>query len=215
MKNIHEPHLGYVLYPARRDSDPGYSRVDIWLSDTVSGLHFDPRELRLPVADDAGGLSWVTVGHPHYGADRLRVCAGPVDVTGFGGKRRELFTFGGELVVEEGPDATLATLKSEAPVLVQVGPSISSASLMEEAEVVLALRRGVWDEQPGEFDNRLLAADPLELYNAFLTTILARLISLPHGEDEDTQHLIYQLRHEIKWLEEHSQSAFRSIEDIL
>ena len=215
MSVLQEPHLGYVLHPARRPSEPGYSRLDVWLSDQVSGLHFDPRQLRLPVVDESGDLSWVMIGHPHYGADKFRMCAGPVDVTGFGDKRLEAFTFGGELVVETGDESTLAVLSSNAPVLVRVSSHAEAILLMEEAELVLALRRGVWDEQPGEFDRRLLAAEPLELYHAFLVTILMRIKSLPRVQSESEQHLLYQLRLEAENIEERAESAWRSLEEIL
>jgi len=209
------PHLGYVLYPARRHSEPGYSRLDVWLSDTVSGLHFDPVQMRLPVADESGGLSWVTVGHPHYGANRLRICAGPVDVIGFGDKRLEVFTFGGELVIEAGDESTLAALKSEAPILVRVGSHAAAILLMEEAELILALRRGVWDEQPGEFERRLLAVEPLELYHAFLETIRARMKGLPRIQNESDQHLLYQLRLEVEHIEVQANFISRSLEEVL
>lgn len=208
-------HLGYVLYPARRGSEPGYSRVDIWLSDTISGLHFDPREMRLPVADDSGGLSWVTIGFPHYVGDKLRICAGPIDVTGFGEKRLDAFSFGGELLIEASETSTRAMLKSAAPILVRIGAHPATALLIEEAELVLALRKGVWDEQPGEFERRLLLADPLELYHAFLETVLARMKSMPRDDNDSEQHLRYQLRQELESIENDSRSALRRIEDIL
>jgi hypothetical protein len=214
MKSNQTPHLGYVLHPARRDSEPGYSRVEVWLSDTISGLHFDPRVMRLPVADDSGGISWVTVGHPHYVGDRLRVCAGPIDVIGFGDKRLNVFTFGGELAIKDGEESTLAAMTSEAPILVRIGPHPVTALLMEEAELILALRRGAWDEQPGEFERRLLLVEPLELYHAFLEIVLARMQSVP-GEHEGEQQLRYQLRREMESIESQASTAFRRLDEIL
>jgi hypothetical protein len=207
-------HLGYVLYPPRRHSEPGYSRLDIWLSDLVSGLHFDPLQIRLPIAGESGGYNWATIDHPYTGAHRLRICAGPVDIMGYGEKRLEAFTFGGELVIQPGEEFTLATLSSEAPILVRVGSQLEAIYLMEEAELLLALRRGVWDEQTEEFDRRLLAAEPVELYHAFLHTVRARMKELPARTEAD-QHMLYQLRLEIENIEEHMQSAGRPLEEIL
>ena len=215
MTSSPEPHLGYVLHPALLQSEPGYSRLDIWLSDHVSGLHFDPRQLRLPIASESGEVSYITVDHPHYGADKLRVCAGPLDVIGWGEKRLEVFTFGGELTVQTGTESSLAVLSSDAPVLVRVGASAAAVTLMEESELILALRKGVWDEQPGEFDRRLLLAEPLELYHAFLVSYLERVKSLPRIENESERHLLYELRQEVEHIEDHTDSGRRSIDEIL
>lgn len=208
-------HLGYVLSPPRRHNEPGYSCLDVWLTDLPSGLHFDPRQLRLLTQDESGDLGWTTIEHPNIGAGRLRACAGPVDLIGFGEKRLEVFTFGGELVVKTEEEYTLAVLSSEAPILARVSSHAESVLLMEEAEVLLALRRGVWDEQPGEFDRRLMAAEPLELYHAFLETILTRMKSLPRLRGESDQHLLYQLRLEVDYLEEHVSRTYRPIDTIL
>jgi hypothetical protein len=215
MSDSTTPHLGYVLHPARRHSEPGYARLEVWLSDHASGLHFDPLHIRLPVAGEEGGYNWATIDHPYIGATRLRICAGPVDVIGFGEKRLEAFTFGGELVIRPGEESTLASLSSAAPVLVRVSSQAASIFLMEEAELLLALRRGVWDEQPGEFDQRLLAADPLELYHALLMAIVERMDSLPYTHTESEQQMRYRLRQEIESVENEAQSLLRPLADIL
>ena len=215
MNETQTPHLGYELHPARRHSEPGYARLDVWLSDQVSGLHFDPRQMRLPVAGESGGYNWATIDHPYAGAPRLRICAGPVDVMGFGDKRLEAFTFGGELVIQPGETSTLASLTSPAPVLVRVSSHVASVFLMEEAELLLALRRGVWDEQEGEFDRRLLRTEPLELYHAFLEAVQERMKSLPRARTESEQGLLYQLRLETESIEDLVKFTLRPLEEIL
>jgi hypothetical protein len=187
----------------------------VWLSDRVSGLHFDPLQIRLPIAGESGGYNWGTIDHPYIGARRLHICAGPVDVMGYGEKRLEAFTFGGELVIQPEEEYTLATLDSEAPILVRVGSQMAAVFLMEEAELLLALRRGVWDEQSEEFDRRLLAAKPLELYYAFLQTIRVRMKALPRASTESDLHMLYQLHLEIENIEEQLHSTGRSLEEIL
>ena len=215
MSRISADHLGYELYPPRRRSEPGYPRLDVWLSDQISGMHFDPRQLRLPVLDQSGGVEWTTIDHPYSGLSNLRLCAGPIDMLGFGEKRLELFSFGGELKIERSEEFTLVGLYSEAPYLVRFSTDAVTIRLMEEAELVLALRRGVWDEHPGEFDRRLSAAQPLELYHAILETILKRMKDLPSMYTESEQQFLYQLRSEREWIVEHLQFELRPLEDIL
>ncbi len=213
MSENQEHHLGYVLYPPHRRSEPGYAGLEVWLSDQVSGLHFDPVYLRVPVADEAG-MSWQNIDHPYHGENHLRLCAGPIDVMGFGEKRLEAFSFGGELTIEPGEEASQAVLSSPAPILVRTSSRTASILLMEEAELLLALRRGVWDEHPGEFDRRLSAAQPIELYHAILESMLARLKELPMTLSEAEQHLLHQLREECREIEE-SGHLLHPLDDIL
>jgi hypothetical protein len=213
MSENQEHHLGYVLYPPRRQSEPGYARLEVWLSDQISGLHFDPLYLRVPVADEAG-MSWQNIDHPYHGEIHLRLCAGPIDVMGFGEKRLEAFIFGGELSIERGEDASQAVLSSEAPILVRTSSRNASILLMEEAELILALRRGVWDEHPGEFDRRLTAAQPLELYHAILENMMARMKELPMTRNEAEQQFLHQLREEKREIEE-SGHLLRTLDEIL
>lgn len=215
MPDSQSDHLGYELYPPRRRSEPGYSRVDVWLSDRVSGKHFDPRQLRLPVVDEIGYVNWMMIDHPYTGASRLRLCAGPIDLIGYAEKRLEIFSFGGELAIERYDESTLVVLKSESPFLVRFNVDAAPILLIEEAELLLALRRGVWDEHPGEFDRRLSIAEPLELYHAILQNIRIRLKGLPQARTESERHLLHQLRLECESIAKQAQMDLRSLDDIL
>lgn len=215
MENPPTHNLGYVLYPPRRKTDPGYSQLDIFLSDRISGLHFDPKQLRLPIVDDVNGVSMARLDHPYVGQLNLRLCAGPIDLYGYEDKRLEIFTFGGQVVITPGDEYSRVEMKSEAPILVRVGPQESATLLMEEAELLLALRRGVWDEHPGEYEKRLSSQEPLELYHALLEAILERVRTIPDIYREADHTLLYQFQLEAEAIEELSEVSLRPLADIL
>jgi hypothetical protein len=193
--------LGYVLHPPRRRSEPGYAGIDVVLEKLPTGRHFDPKKIRLGLVDKNGEINIVTLEHPCVGEDHLRACAGPVDVFGYNDKRLEVFTFGGEMLIEPGDDCTRARLRSDAPVLVRVSAFSTAGLFMEEAEAVLALRRGAWGHDPETFDQRLAIAKPLVLYYAFVSAILERLKALPVTEGDIEERLMYQLHAELRGIE--------------
>jgi hypothetical protein len=201
--------LGYTLHPPRRHSEPGYSGLDVILECVPTGRHFDPQRMRLGIADETGGICMVMLGHPWIGGCHQRACAGPVDVFGYGDKRLEVFTFGGDIVIKPCDECTLITLNSDAPILVRVSTYSTASLFMEEAEALLAMRRGAWGHDPEAFDHRLALAQPLELYHASADVILGRLKALPVTEGDIEERLMSQLRAELR------ETIGRKLEEVL
>lgn len=209
-----QKHLGYVLHPPRRPSEPGYSRLDALLLPQPSGQHFDPYFLRLWVATGDGkqadrqGISHQTIEHPWNGEERLRVCAGQVDLVDRYGKQLDAFTFGGELRIDAADEHTGVALLSPAPILLMHDLRADSGNgpvatlLAQETEILLAQRRAFWEATPEEFEQRLARVEPLKLYLTCLQAIQQRFTRLPSASENMIQQFRHMLRLEIRAVQE-------------
>lgn len=206
--------LGYWFSPPRRQSEPGYSRLDIVLREIPTEKHFDPEQVRVIVALQNGG-EYRTIEHPWSGEKSLRICAGPIDIMGQRDKRLEVFTFGGDLSIDVHERATNLIFTSPAPIL-KVRTMESEASLLaQEAEILIAERSAALEKTPGEFDRRLISANPIILYRAILHAILIRFQEL-HGSVSEAQfHLRHVLSEEARYLEETLNLPDQGLEQIL
>lgn len=207
-KTSDERELGYTFHPRLYPQAPGHPQLDITLRATPTGLHFDPKWVRIAVASANKGIEFLTVRHPWQWEERYRACAGHVSLQDHKNKVVETFTFGGDLQIMSEKDRTMCILSSSAPIVEVLpepltrGPSVHMM-LVEEVEALIAQRRAAWDREhaPATFDRRLAATDPLSLYVACLETLNEKYAHFPHeAEDELTHQFVAFLRAESKAL---------------
>jgi hypothetical protein len=205
-----EGELGYTFHPQLYPQAPGHPQLDIVLRATPTGLHFDPKWVRLPVASANRGIELLTVRHPWQWKEHYRACEGHVSLHDHKNKVIEAFAFGGDLQIMSEEDRTTCILSSSAPIVEMLpepltrGPSVHMM-LVEEVEALIAQRRAAWDQEqaPIAFDRRLAAVDPLRLYLACLGALNEKFAHFPHGaEDELTHQFIVFLHAESKALHE-------------
>lgn len=207
--------LGYLLYPRRRPTEPGYPRLDVILRSIPSEAHFDPLQVFLTVADSIQGVVPLTLEHPLSRNETYAVCAGPVDLIDRKGKHLDLFTFGGTLQIEPEEEHTLLIFTSPAPILLTTESPLDRL-LVEEAEILLAERQAAREVTPGLYDQHLEEVPPLELYHAMLAAIQERYRHLPLSENEVTLKFKHTLREELEATEEQlSELHRRPLEGLL
>jgi hypothetical protein len=177
-----DSNYGYILAPGRRQSAPGAAKLQVFLEDTPTTEHFDPKSVMISAFNDHGGVYHVTIEHPWPSERELRICAGPFDLVDRKGKHIEGFTYGGRLEIEVSDHSTSLTLDSPAPILVRPHHALSNL-LAEESEILLAQRRAtIIDEEA--LEQHLADADPLKLYRACLQALQERLQHLPLSDDQ-------------------------------
>ena len=207
--------LGYLLYPRRRPTEPGYPRLDVILRNIPSEEHFDPIQVFLTAVDPNQGVIPLVLEHLCTHAEKYFVCAGPIELIDRKGKHLDVFSFGGSLKIEAAEEHTTLVLTSPAPILL-TGESPLDRLLVEEAEILLAQRQAALEAAPGLFDQHLQEAPPLELYHAMLTAIRERYRHLPASENELTLKFRHTLRVELEAVEEElSELHRRPLEGLL
>lgn len=193
--------LGYYLHPSQQFGDPGHPELEINLVDTPEHLHYDTRQATFTIAY-FGGVSKLDIRHPWH-TSHYRVCAGLILLLDFVDKPVEMFTFGGEMDVSEGPARTHCRLKSSAPILWLTDEEMSPTLLSEEFLSLLARRHAAWGGKPLEYEARLAKADPLQLYIACLHEIRRMCDHMPLGCNEALHHAtldaIHALEAQGKW----------------
>jgi hypothetical protein len=207
--------LGYILYPRRRPTEPGYPRLDVILRTTPSEHHFDPVQVLLTAVDRIQGVSFLTLQHPLPRRETYPVCAGPIDLIDRLGKHLDIFSFGGSLQIEPEEEHTTLVFTSPAPILLTAESPLDRL-LVEEAEILLAQRQAAREVTPGLYDQHLQEAPPLELYHAMLAAIQERYQHLPPSENELTLKFRHILRVELEATEEElSELHRRPLEGLL
>jgi hypothetical protein len=195
--------LGYILFPPRRPTEPGYARLEVTLREQPSQHHFDPNQVHLLAASENAGASpdvgvgTLKISHPWLGACQWRLCAGQVDLLDRKGKHVDLFTFGGDLIIEKvDEDSTHLSLSSEAPFLLAQSHTSSANLLIQEVEIQIAQLRADWCRAQENFDDCLACVAPFELYRMCLAAILERFEQLPY-RDEAVSRLRHVLQDEM------------------
>jgi hypothetical protein len=207
--------LGYVFYPHRRVSEPGYPRLDVFLRHVPTEHHFDPLKVRLRVVDNELGVLTLTVDHHWENSKDYLVCAGPFYLVDRNDKRLDGFTFGGQIHIEPGSDYALVSLRSAAPILF-AEENATENLLLEETEILLAERQASRENTHKLFEQHLIEADPLELYHAMLVAIAENYRHRSPTGNEQVLKLTHMLRLEIEAVAEIlSDLPQRTIEELL
>lgn len=194
-----ETQLGYTLLPPRREHSPGYSGADVIFCEEPSRLHFDPKKMILAVVTATKDVETIIIRYPWQNS-HYQTSAGAIHIEDAIGKELELFTFGGELSVQAGPDCTKCEIRSPAPILGNFADHSTGRLLAEETEIILAQERADFIEDEQVYDRRLASLDPLDLYYASLNTLLERFHHLPETTDGMNVRLVHTIRSEIEYL---------------
>ena len=173
--------FGYRFDPPCAADQPRHRKLTAIIRDTPKGQYFQPEKLDCCVANQQGELDALTVAHPWTFLNAYRLVAGQLRLIGHNNARVEVFTFGGSLRLDDGADQLTAVLASPAPLLPLLPENPFLSRLAAECEAVLARRQAEWDSQgkPDDFEARLVAAEPLALYQAVLHE-LAQALAAGH-----------------------------------
>lgn len=197
-----EKELGYIFSPKRYPHAPGYPRLGVLLRQDPSLKHFDPEKVQFTIARHKNQLSLLEVFHPWpYGTD-YQVCSGPIIMVDRFGKNAEAFSFGGRLRISSGEYTTVCLLESQAPILDSTPSDPTLLSFVEEIQIILAERRAEWLPKRDEYEERLIALDPMTLYLACLQALKDKLEQFPHKEVDEILPLTHFVHEEIAALHE-------------
>lgn len=193
--NAKKPSRGYLFHPGR--SCFGYEQVDVILTAKPTQEHFDPEKVHVNVGTGRS-VQAVDIHHPWRAAHEYPVVAGRIILSDRVKKHVEIFTLGGRLTINDQPEKTTCIFTSTTPFLDLISGHSVSTLLANEIEILLAERRAVRNFRiSSEFDNLLLAIDPLLLYTCSLHIIREKFKQYPYYYDPVVQHFKHQLNQEI------------------
>jgi hypothetical protein len=184
------PEIGYLFHYPSLDHPTDKFRLDIYISNTPTEKHFDVLHVILNVESEYGGLERLKITHPWEYQNTHRLCPGMIILEDRYGKKEEAFCFGGQLTIHKKSSLTECYLVSPAPILELEGNNPMRALLIERAEIGLAKYRAVVGNDQ-EYEVVLCAADPLDLYLAFLYRSIDEARSKAPKDDLDLQYLSY------------------------
>lgn len=168
----HEPDLGYIFYPSEIPHYPGYSRLDVILTELPTERHFDPTKVQFPIVSPQNRTERLIVHHPWSSGGKYRVCAGRIFIADRIDKKVEAFSFGGELQVFSDQQRTICALVSPAPILNLFATHNLPMWLASEAEILLAEQKVHWLRHRHDvFEAHLGNVDPLFLYISCLQAL--------------------------------------------
>ncbi|MCB8983721.1 MAG: hypothetical protein H6659_07860 [Ardenticatenaceae bacterium] len=193
------PSRGYLFHPGH--SHFGYEQVDVTLTTEPTQEHFDPEKVHLYVGSGRSVQS-LDIHHPWHLAADYPIIAGRIILTDRRQKHVEVFTLGGQMTITGQPEQTKCVFTSPAPFMDLITGHSVSTLLVNEIEILLAERRAARNFRiSGEFDNLLLAVDPLTLYTCCLHHIREKFKHYPIYYDHVLQHFRYLLQLEIEQLQ--------------
>jgi hypothetical protein len=184
------PKVGYLYHYPRWDHPTDHFRLDIHIFTNPTEQHFDIERTHFFVKSDVNGIERLTVSHPWSFEKTAQVCAGLVEMRDRKGKQEEAFTFGGALRIDSQESLTICTLVSSAPILEISGASSMHRLFIEEVEILLAERQAGFAVFR-DFEKRLIAADPQQLYFACLEALIHKFESFPNKDVEYMRFLEY------------------------
>ncbi len=158
------------------------------LTDRIASTapHGEPAtiEARFPVVGRLGETRNLVVHHPWPGHTEERVALGRIILRGPGDEIAELFSFGGQLLMDVGEHDTTCRMTAPAPIVpLQYAPSPVhheiETDLASEVEALLARLRATTHLEHDDFDRRLNAHPPDELFLASLASLRDVLDHLP------------------------------------
>ena len=194
--------LGYVFSSIFHPNQLHHHKLDITLHDTPTLRHYDPEVVTFRVTPDNLGNSYIKVRHPWKGKKKHHVFSSIVILRDRVDKVVESFTFGGELLIASNHERTRCSLISTAPILPLLSWSSVEMILAEEVEILLAIRREIWDEEHKRtsFDKHLSEGDPFILYLSCLQNLQKKFNHFPSPVPEELLRFRHFLQVEIKQL---------------
>ena len=178
-------HLGY-LYHYPKINGPTPFQLDICISNQPSEHYFVPKIVSVSAVsnDQENLIEHMKIEHPMGSTRDRRICPGVVRMVDRNNVVEEALTFGGSLAIETTEDATFLILTSTAPIIKITHTTKMDEFLRDEIEILWAERRAHWLAEPGEFERRLVSADPLVLYRASLNALIEKYTQLRHHDPQ-------------------------------
>jgi hypothetical protein len=198
--------LRYLFYPKYYPHAPGYPRLDVLLPERSKVTEGTAVCLTFDSVTAGGVIERVTLQHELAVHEaEYQVCAGRMILSGMTDEPNQIFTFGGSMSLGQRAWTTLCQITSPAPLIplrLAYRHSVSMR-LAEEVEALFARRRAAWACDPGAFDQRLAAADPLKLYCACLLTLSIKFSDYDiEAEHDFIRHFTHFLQSEIESLQQ-------------
>ena len=198
---------GYDLLPRIHPTQSGetgfgYGGLIIAIHRQPSGGHFDPQRLHLCLRAADGlarsrTVSWLSP------LDKVEhVCPGMLTLTDRSQLRVDFFTSGGSLEPSSGPEETIYTLTSPAPILLLSEEKDTIADqIANEADALLAKIAAHWEPDEKGLSRRMASIDPLLYHSSMVCSVLAQYEQ--KGSLQATFHDLYlALCDEQQWLVE-------------
>jgi hypothetical protein len=194
--------LGYVFSSTFHPNRLPHHKLKITLHDAPTLRHFDPEVVTFRITPDNLGNSYIQVRHPWRGNRNYHVFASTVIMRDRADKVVEAFTFGGKLLILSNNEQTHCALISTAPIYPLLSWSSAEMILVEEVELLLAMRREIWDEahKRVSFEKYLAKLNPFILYLSCLQNLQNKFSHFPSPIPEDLLRFIHFLQVEIKRL---------------
>ena len=190
------------LHPQPRIHAPGGNRLDVVLHETPNKAEFGTQKVDLPVKSGGKFIENIKITHPWNYQQKYQVCAGLVAIITDRGEVTEAISLGGNLSIEPREGYTICTLESPAPILVITGAKPIEKLFVDEIEILLAGRKAAWLDDPNAYDQRLINADPMELYTAILNSMIEKFEHSHHKDNLQISELLNFLHDERQRLRE-------------
>ncbi len=197
---------GFYLLPKSHQDSPGYQGLIVAIREKPSQSHFNPEVVRLQIGlSGAPGQKWETLRlNPLFHGNRP-MYPGFITLLDNAGRQQQFFTFGGSIEVTQQDGETIYLLRSPAPILLIGNPVIEveevSEAFAEGFHTMLAQAHAWWKLDDQGFADRLMQTDPMQLYLACVSDLLAKYES--NVEMGRHAHgFVRQLTSERQWLQE-------------
>jgi hypothetical protein len=191
---------GYYLFPKTHAQSPGYPGVVVAMRSHPTEAHFDPESMELCLNTLQSATEHVHLTQRVWRHMPHRVCAGRITLRDRVSKRVDFYTYGATLDFALGPDITLYSLSSSAPILSLASDDEDSfpEQLVAETERLLARHHARWGRNDAAFVQCLNNIEPMALYFATLRSI--RLNYNRHPElRTNFSYLFTMIQQEIQW----------------
>jgi hypothetical protein len=187
-------YLGY-LYHYPNFTKPTPFRLDICLTEKPTEKHYDPKSVTVSVAanDPDNIIEQIKIVHPMRSTKERKVCPGIIRMIDRKNKVEEALMFGGNLKIRVKEDVTVLTFTSTAPIIKITNTTKLDELFRDEIKILWAEQRASRLSQPEAFENRLVNADPLELYQASLGALIKKYRKLHHHASQEEINMLHYL----------------------
>ena len=186
------PAIGYLYHYPDLNSPTINFRLDVFVSDIPTGKHFDVQHVHFFIKTQQARIEKLTVLHPWTLQSAARVCAGKVIMEDRNKKKKEAFTFGGNLEIESQETQTNCTLLSNAPILDLGDATPQQKFFVDELEILFAERRAMYPDHRA-YERQLSEANPRKLYLASLKALIQKFEAFSHKGEKNRQFLHFLL----------------------
>lgn len=194
--------FGYWFSPPENIHAPGGNQLDVVFHETQTEGDYEAKGLVLPVKSENVLIESIKMHHPWPFERNYQVCAGQIEIIDSKGEIFEALSFGGFLKINSKESLTACTLESPAPILIITVAKPLKELFIDEIKILFAERRAQLLNVPHSYEERLINADPLELYISLINALIEKLENQHNNDDTLTVQLLNLVHSEIKRLEE-------------